>query len=384
MNSLDLFTPRVKETRLHPYFKRLIEEKSYQSVLVTIENWSKGMSRRKNELDKFIKEFQISFNSSFWELYLNNAFQDLGFEIDYSKESPDFYLIHSSGKIVNIEAVTSNNQASSDKDYYTQESVEKTIENKNINEAILKLLGKIKDKKDLFLGKDGKKYPYSKLEHVKDNPFVLAIAPFDTHFSYTQNNTLINQVLYGVLPPELADIHNDSSKKIKSIVNKNGQNIQLGIFTNDSYKEISAIIFSNTATFGKAISQSKMSNTTIRSTRFRIFELSDFIIKYGIESFGVNEVKLSKIHNVITTRIPMDDIVFGSDVHFCDSNEHYETHLDGLHVYYNPYAEIPLDNDLFNAYEITQNYFDTKTNEMIPIHNDNSLVSRQVFTERTF
>jgi len=53
--------------------------------------------------------------------------------------------------------------------------------------------------------------------------------------------------------------------------------------------------------------------------------------------------------------------------------------LDGLHIYYNPYAEIPLDNDLFNAYEITQNYFDKSIREMIPMHNDNSLVSRQVF-----
>lgn len=382
IEELDLFTLRVKETQLHPYFKRLIEEKSYQSVLSTIENWSRGMGGRKKELDKFINEFQISFNSSFWELYLNKAFQDLGFEIDYSKESPDFHLIHSSGRIINVEAVTSNNQASTDKNYYTQEAYKETIENKNTNEAILKLVGKIKDKKDLFLGQGGKKYPYSKLEHVKGNPFVLAIAPFDTHLSYTQNNTFINQVLYGVLPSNMDEINSTTSKKIDHIFNKNGKKIELGIFTNDSYKEISAIIFSATATFGKAISQSKMSNTTIRSTRFRIFDLNNFITKHGIENFGINEIKLSKTHTVMTIRMPMDDIVFGSDVHFCDSIEYYETHLDGLHIYYNPYAEIQLDSVLFNAYEITQNYFDKSTREMIPIHNDNSLVSRQVFTEQ--
>ena len=59
----------------------------------------------KKESDKFIKEFQISFNSSLWELYLNKAFLDLGFKIDYSKESPDFNLIDSSGRIINVEAV---------------------------------------------------------------------------------------------------------------------------------------------------------------------------------------------------------------------------------------------------------------------------------------
>ncbi len=384
MNTLDLFTPRVEESKLHPYFNRILEEACYHTLIQTIENWSKGMDGRKKEIFKFIKEFQISFNSSFWELYLNKAFLDLGFEIDYSKESPDFHLIHPSGRVVNVEAVTSNHKYANDKSYYTKKAYQETIKTKDKSEAILKLLGKIKDKRDLFLGKDGKKYPYSNLEHVKGNPFVLAIAPFDTHTSYTQNNTLINQVLYGVLPPELEDIHNGSSKKIKSIINKNGQDIELGIFTNDSYKEISAIIFSNTATFGKAISQSKMSNTTIRSTRFRIFKLNEFISEYGVKSFGLNEIRLSETHTVMTTRMPMDDIVFGSDVHFCDSFEHNETHLDGLHIYYNPYAEIPLDNDLFEAYEITQNYFDLNTNEIVPIHNDGSLVSRQVFTEKDF
>ncbi len=39
-------------------------------------------------------------------------------------------------------------------------------------------------------------------------------------------------------------------------------------------------------------------------------------------------------------------------------------------TYYNPYANIPLDNDLFNYYEITQNYFDKTIQEMVPIHND--------------
>jgi len=384
MNTIDLFSPRVKQSQLHPYFKRLCEEESYKDVLSTIQSWSQGMDGRKKELDKFIKEFQISFNSSFWELYLNKAFQDLGFEIDYSKESPDFHLIHSSGRVVNVEAVTSNHKDVTNKSYYTKEAYKETIENKSKDEAILKLLGKIKDKRDLFVGRDGKKYPYSELEHVKESPFVLAIAPFDNHISYTQNNTLINQVLYGVVTPEMEDINNKNSKKIDYIINKNGQKIDLGIFTNDSYKEISAVIFSNTATFGKSISQSKMQNTTFRSTRFRIGDLNDFVSKYGVESFGVSEAKLSDTHTVMIVRMPMDDIVFGSDVHFCDSSEYYETHLDGLHIYYNPYAEIPLDNDLFNAYEITQNYFDTSTKEMVPIHSDNSLVSRQIFTEKGF
>ena len=124
-----------------------------------------------------------------------------------------------------------------------------------------------------LIRKDNKKFPYSKLEHVKGKPFVIALAPFDNHLSYTQNNTLINQVLYGVLPPTMENFNDTSSKKITHITKQNGNKIDLGIFTNDSYKEISAIIFSTTGTFGKAISQSKISNTKIRSTRLGPFRI---------------------------------------------------------------------------------------------------------------
>lgn len=378
MEAMDLFTPRVKDKQLHPYFKTLIAEARYSDVLKTIQDWSIGLSNRKKETDKFIKEFQISFNSSFWEIYLNKVFQCLDFKIDYSKESPDFNLIHSSGRTLNVEAVTSNSGLSNNEKLH-----QKTADKKNTKKsksAVLKLLGKIKDKRDIFIGKDDKKFPYSKLDHVKNRPFVLALAPFDDRFSYTQNNTLINQVLYGVLPPTLDKANNPSFKKINYFINKNGKKIDLGIFTNDSYKEISGIIFSTTGTFGKAISQSKISNSTIRSTRFRIESLNRYARTTGIENLGVREIRLSKTHTVIMTRILLNDLVFGSDVHFCDSAEHNESILDGLHIYYNPYAEIPLDKDLFNAYEITQNDFDKVAKEIISMYNDNSLVSRQVFS----
>jgi len=324
----------------------------------------------------------------------------MGFNIDYSKESPDFNLTHNSGRIINVEAVSSNNKLNEDKDYYTKSAYKKSIDSKkdNLDFVTLKLLGKLKDKRDLFIGveekktKKPKKFPYSKLEHVDGNPFVVAIAPFDSHHAYTQNNTLINRALFGIEPPMIDENGQPIFKEISHIAGKDGENIELGIFTNDSYKEISAVIFSTTGTFGKAIVQSNVKNTTVRSTRYRESDLSEFISNHGLDNFGTTERKLSKTYDIISTRepceikIPGSDsnfIVYGSDIHFCDLSEHEETHLDGLHIYYNPYADVPLDEDLFNAYEITQNYFDKSTREMIPIHNDNSLVSRQTYTKHT-
>lgn len=159
MNTMDLFTPRFKVERLHPYFKSLITNEEFKPVQETLTMWSQGLLARKKESNKFINEFQLSFNSSFWELYLNKAFLDMGFNIDYSKESPDFNLTHNSGRIINVEAVTSNNKLNEDKDYYTKSAYQKSIDSQkdNLDFDTLKLLGKLKDKKDLFVGVEDKK-----------------------------------------------------------------------------------------------------------------------------------------------------------------------------------------------------------------------------------
>jgi len=102
---MDLFNIAVKEKRLHPLFNKIISEEIYKPTIDVINQWSKGLIGRKRESKKFVQDFQIGFNSALWELYLNRAFIDLGFEIDYTKESPDFHLTHKSGTIVNIEAV---------------------------------------------------------------------------------------------------------------------------------------------------------------------------------------------------------------------------------------------------------------------------------------
>ncbi|VFQ44157.1 hypothetical protein [Desulfoluna butyratoxydans] len=88
---MKLFEPKYKDEKLNRYFKQIITEDVYKPALESIEEWAGGFSERKKESDKFIKEFQISFSSSLWELYLNKAFKLLGFSIDYSKESPDFF-----------------------------------------------------------------------------------------------------------------------------------------------------------------------------------------------------------------------------------------------------------------------------------------------------
>lgn len=380
-------SPRLKKDDFHPYFTRITTDESYKPVLKVLQDWSIGLMNEKTgrtkESKKFIDEFQTTFHSSFWELYLNKAFIDLGFSIDYSKTSPDFHLTHlHSGEIINVEAVTTNNSKNRDKGYYDN-ILSDSIETHEdfLNQSTIKLIGKLKDKLALYLGTGNKKHPYATLAHVKNKPFVIAVAPFDSHFSFGQNNVAINRVLYGIEPPKFNHLGNPV-EKIDHIINNNRSRIDLGIFTNDSYKEISAVIFSTTGTWGKAIIQSGI-GCKVCARRYREQRLTDFI-KYDnwreYNKSGIKETKLSETHNVSSKRYLIDNLVFGVDMHLCDSTEYNETHLDGLHIYYNPYAEIPLNPDMFRFDEITHNSYDIKTESMIAKHNDGSLIGRIVIT----
>ncbi|WP_413283912.1 hypothetical protein [Vibrio sp. MA40-2] len=379
---MDLFKLEVKEKRLHPLFRKVISEDSYKLTTEVINLWSKGLCGRKKESKKFVQDFQISFNSSLWELYLNRAFIELGFDIDYSKESPDFNLIHKSGRVVNVEAVTANNKDHESEEYYSSESflTARDLNNsKFLDQSTIKLAGKIKDKRDLFIGINDKKYPYQTLEHVKGNPFVIAVAPFDNHLSYLQNNMAINRVLYGINPPASDGKGGMWVESIDHILNHNNQPVELGIFTNDSYKEISAVIFSTTGTFGKAVVQAGIPNV-VRATRYRQMGVVEFMAKEGIEMLGRSHKKIREGYDIFSMRFFDGNLVCGSDMYLYESNDHKESHLDGLHIYYNPYASTPLEADLFSAYEITQNNYDVESKNMICNHKDGSLVSRQTYT----
>jgi hypothetical protein len=71
---------------------------------------------------------------------------------------------------------------------------------------LILLLGKLKDKKDLFIGTNEKKFPYSKLEYVDGNPFVITIAPFDSDYDYTQNNRVLFDIDYRNITKEISAV----------------------------------------------------------------------------------------------------------------------------------------------------------------------------------
>ncbi|HHR5883435.1 TPA: hypothetical protein ACS7XF_003428 [Providencia alcalifaciens] len=369
---MNLFTVIQTKAPLCDEFKSILEDPYYKSVHKVLQSWGEGLLDRSGEQRKFIVEFQTTFNSSFWELYLNKAFRELGYSVDYTKDRPDFCITTPEGYQFNVEAVIS------DRSKVLSKEEEDMDEEAYAQHSTIKLIGKLKDKKDLFIGSEKKKNPYSSLEHVKNRPFVIAIAPFDSKMSLTQNNTMINRVLFGIEVPDIDDLSLSKQKTVSSIFKPNGMPIEVGIFTNDSYKEISAIIFSTTGTLGKAVVESG-SAQLVRATRFKIMKVDEFISKEGIRNEGRHAHRRSLYNYFVTKRYIQDEEVLGSDECICHSSEWTETHLDGLHIYYNPFATTPLDPNIFSAKEITHNFYDVDRKQPNMQHPDGALVSRQVF-----
>lgn len=340
---MDLFTPIVDEGRLH---------KNFTSVMVPVrkaerdllEKWADGFIDRDG---KFIEEFQTTFNSSFWEIYLYAVFKEYGLNIDWSHQSPDFSIIESDVEFI-VEAVTANAADGKPNEWdrsFSEEEL-KILDNlKKLNtEGIIRLSNAI-------LGKV-KKYnkSYKKLDHVKNKPFVIAVAPFEQpHFNY-QYDRPIRALLYNYYIDEEAYLlepekypKGPPGLQLDYVEKDNGAEIPLGFFDNPDMKEVSAVMFSCTATWGKlsATSENDMRETKVFST-------------WATPPTGEPEMRE------------------------CSAREHKESILDGLQVFHNPYAKYPLDPKVFRAKRVVQHYLDMDKNEWMYEGFSDALQIRQV------
>lgn len=306
-----------------------------------------------------------------WELYLNRAMSDLGCSVDYSKSAPDFVVRGPGNYEFNIEAVISDQPPTAVQ--------QKTFSEQDFKvRGALKLVGKIRDKLNLYRGVNGKKHPYSSLSHVRGRPFVIAIAPFDSNMSLLQNNELINMVLFGMAPPVLVGPDRGKQGKVGSLLTPSGSPVEMGIFTNDSFKEISAVFFSTVGTFGKAVVESQIERY-VRSTRYRVMAKDKVEPGSILWQLGTHRFQFNDLTYLTTLRWESSNQIGGADTLIQHSSVHRETHLDGLQVYFNPYAEIPFEQDFAWAPEVALNYFDVESGEHVQAHPDGALVSRQVY-----
>ena len=322
---MNLFNSLFPEEKLHKNYWQILKY-THKKDRMELLNWCKEFPDRDN---KFVKEFQITFNSSFWEIYLYALFKELDFKMNWENASPDFHIFTKYQEVI-IEATIASNalgktpEWDADLDFKDFPNGEFRETNR---ESIIRLANSITSKTYKY------RKQYSNLQHVKNKPFVLAVAPFEQPHFNIQYDVPITSLLFDYYVDE--DAYNNNPHlypngppgiSLKAIEKDNGALIKLGFFEDDSFSEISAIIFSTTATWGKVEAMSK--NT----------ELDRHIFSTWFNEGG-KEPELRK-----------------------DTASQYNEKIrDGLMVFHNPYANIPLNPKIFERDGIMQVFVNKKT-----------------------
>ncbi len=132
------------------------------------------------------------------------------------------------------------------------EKAEDTDRQKIIETAVPRLANALVSKVKLYRDK------YSKLEHVKKRPLIIAVAPFEQPLSFLQTNQPMRNILYQYDVPISKPVPEENRRIIfgheyvEFFTKPNGTKIELGFFLDDRMKEVSAVIFSNMGNWGKA------------------------------------------------------------------------------------------------------------------------------------
>lgn len=337
---MNLFKPQVPEQKMHPNFKTFLLQGNGFDMDV-LQNWAIGFKDRDN---KFVKEFQSTFNPCFWELYLFAVLKEKKLVVDFSYPSPDFY-VPDPGFIIEA-VIASNSQDGLPENHSWRTEIPETDFNDFNRDAIIRQSNAIISKSKKYL------LEYKHLEHVKSKPFIIALAPFDRPYFWLEAHRPIEAILYGHYVDEglktsnKVDSLNKASYLINSVIKDNGADIPLGIFNDSTHSHISAILYSTMATKGKvrALSSDPRDNSEFHILRYNKYcELPDQQI----------------IRKIFYT----------------------ERLLDGLHVFHNPFADYPLDLNIFKSPGVNQVYYDKTKNEWIEEIKHGDLVFRIVHTQ---
>src|SRR5260370_11941094 len=165
---MDLFTPVVEEEKLHKNFTRTIG-RTGGGVREVLKYWADGFTDRDG---KFVREFQTTYNSSFWELYLFAVLKHLGIKADFTFASPDFVAV---ANPFAMEATIAGHAVDAVAEW------EKTFEvilsqdpKEAINQTTIRLYSALHAKSTPFLTK------YSALPHPAKRAYIVAVTNYAT------------------------------------------------------------------------------------------------------------------------------------------------------------------------------------------------------------
>jgi hypothetical protein len=332
---MDLFTTNVPPEKLHPLFKKLIDP-AYLPERLLIESWADGFYDRDG---KFAKEFQTTFESCLWELYLFACLKERGAKVDFDHYAPDFVVETPQSFCMEATIAAPAVGGASPVGYNINDMPDDF--NAFNSQAAIRIANSFSSKLKKY--REG----YAALSHVKDRPFVLAIAAFDRPFAHFASNRPAIAALYGLNYDEDAAIAQGPSATeipshhVSGAYKENGASVPLGLFLDDSASEVSAVVYSCLASWGKlrALADSPDSKSIYQTIH--------------PSSLGIlPEVRVTE-------------------------KENYVEHLaDGLYVFHNPYAKFPLRRDVFNHDRVAQIFIED--DELISVAPDDFLLLRMI------
>ncbi|EOU1650933.1 hypothetical protein OQL15_000839 [Clostridium perfringens] len=326
----------LSETNQHEKFLLLKNEFQFKYEKEILSNWTDGLLDRDN---KFVRQFQETFHSSFWEIYLYKLFKEAKFKLNQEHPMPDYIITEPIECYV--EAVTANikQNGRKEKDRGIEDIISMTIPPalqddfyEVLDESIIRAANAIKTK--------NKKYnnEYIKREWIDvNNPYTIAMGSYDQVNYGREYIYPMLALLYGIYYDVEADVLIKKDKIIKKDTNSE---IQLDIFSDSEYENVSAVIYSCTMTLGKLVSMS---------------------ISEGNESFN----------NVYNIRKKCDD---GMHLLHVVSEKVPEDIADGTFIFHNPNAKNKLPEDFFDEVAVTQFYYEN--NQLIYKGNIAPIIAR--------
>lgn len=312
---INFFTPLKKtKDKLSPLFNDLI----YNSLFASAKNIIEPMMRWYEDADgNFIEQFQTTgFNQRIWELYLFALLTENDVRFNQKEAIPDFICESFYGEFC-IEATTINPSIIS-------ENKEKIPQYLSMNdlEDITHNYYPIKYGSALF-SKLQKNYWENPV--CKDKPLIFAITDCLSPASGKVSRASLPYYLYGYRHESRTDANGDITivpVKIKEHV-WGKKKIPSGFFNIPEAKNISAVIFSNDASFEKFNRMGLLNGFAPEGSE---------MIREGL-----------KINHDANAKNPLS---FSLEV---GSPHYHEQWTEGLEVYHNPNALHPLSKNVFKG-----------------------------------
>ena len=259
MTPLPLFEDVADPERQHPIYRK-IRDGDYAAERAVLLSWSEGFKDRDGKVSH---EFQVSFEPCLWELYLHAYMKELGAVVDFFFFSPDF-VVNGSEPFCIEATICAPAAGQLGPQGYSIEDMPADFNRFN-SEATVRVCNSFTSKVKRLRER------YSNLPQCEGKPFVLAIASFDRPFSHMAAMRPIISALYGLYHDEEQTIASGVGKMVNynvdSVVKNAKATIDLGYFCTPEFSDVSAVIFSSLATWGKvrAVADNPKASTVYRT-----------------------------------------------------------------------------------------------------------------------